>query len=560
MVAPMTVVKGESPGVLFVKAPFNALYVRLLEAMPHPPGHRPFNMATGLWAVEDSKSVRKSLRTAGFDLKGIRARSGPVVSPRPSKRPSSGRIVTGPNLTLYPFQEEGVEWLLKRRGRALLADEMGLGKTVQVLAFLKAKPNIRPALVVCPASLKLNWAAEATRWGLGDHVRVLYGSPPRTEAAFSKAEREHGLFIINYDILGRWLDVFQHVRPKAVVFDECHYIKTPSTARTKAAIKLARRSLCVICLSGTPITSRPSEMYTAIRVVDPNLFTSRWEYLHRYCAPRHNGFGWDFTGASNTRELHKKLVETIMLRRLKRNVLKDLPPKRRAMVPVPLTNMHEYNRILLETDKALNPELGTTSAMAKIEALKQKAVEGKIDAVVEWATNLLTTGQKLVLFAVHVATIDTLMERLKEWAPVRVSGNVSMKRRNEAVQRFQTDRGCRLFIGNIQAAGVGLTLTAASNVAFAELPWTPGELTQAEDRIHRIGQEGESITSWLLLADHTIDMDIASLLDRKAAILSNVLDGQDTDPGTLLTELMAVVHRHAAALARPRRKGAKKPS
>lgn len=175
--------------------------------------------------------------------------------------------------------------------------------------------------------------------------------------------------------------------------------------------------------------------------------------------------------------------------------------------------------------------------MVRIEALKQLAVQGKIKQAVQWIRDFLdNNGNKLVVFGVHKTVVDALMKEFKEEA-VKVDGSVSATKRDEAVVAFQEDPNVKLFVGNIQAAGTGLTLTAASAVAFLELPWTPGESAQAEDRCHRIGQK-DTVNVYYLLADNTIEMEIAQLLDEKKAVLNAVLDGKEVEETQLLTELI----------------------
>jgi len=234
-----------------------------------------------------------------------------------------------------------------------------------------------------------------------------------------------------------------------------------------------------------------------------------------------------------------------MIRRKKADVLKDLPDKLKAFVPMQLTNAEEYQQAENDFISYLTHTKGMAAAerasnaetLVRIEALKQLSVRGKIDQVVDWVEAFLEgSDQKLVIFAVHKETIEWLIGAYYKIA-VKVDGSVSMLERQNAVDKFQNDPTCRIFIGNIQAAGVGLTLTASSNVAFIELPWTPGALVQAEDRCHRIGQK-DSVTIHYLLATGTIEEKIAHLLDSKRKILDSVLDGEKTAQTSLLTELM----------------------
>lgn len=444
--------------------------------------------------------------------------------------------VPGLKMELFPFQKKGVAFIEAKNGRALVADEMGLGKTVQALAWLQLHPELRKAIIVVPASLKLNWLKEAKTWMTNPDCEVVSGTKPY--------KIRGQIIIINYDILAYWVEYLSSVGFKVLIMDEVHCIKNSTTKRTKAVKKLAKGIHHIIGLSGTPIINRPVEMYNALTLIDSSVIPNFKEYTKRYCGATYNGFGWDFTGATNTDELHKKLTDTIMIRRKKTDVLTDLPDKLKSFVPIELANQDEYETAesnfmdFLKETKGLDAaaRASQAEALVEIEGLKQLALAGKLDACIDWIEDFLETDQKLVVFAVHKEAIDTLMGKFGKIA-VKVDGSVSMVQRNESVIKFQTDPKIKLFVGNIQAAGVGLTLTEASNVAFIELPWTPGALVQAEDRCHRIGQK-DSVTIHYLLAAGTIEEKIAKLLDAKRKVLDAVLDGEKTAQTSLLAELM----------------------
>lgn len=321
-------------------------------------------------------------------------------------------------------------------------------------------------------------------------------------------------------------------------------IKNSGALRTKAVKKLAKGIRHVIGLSGTPIVNRPIEAYNALTIINSAAIPNFKQFTHRFCAAKYNGFGWDYSGASNTAELHLLLVRAFMLRRKKSEVLKDLPDKIKAFIPMELTNQEEYDNAelnfisYLQNTKGLEAaaKASGAEALVKIEGLKQLALQGKIKACIDWIEEFLESDQKLVIFAVHKSAIDMLMQKFGRIA-VKVDGSVSMTDRNKAVEAFQNNEAIRLFVGNIIAAGVGITLTAASNVAFIELPWSPSSVLQASDRVHRIGQK-DSVTIHFLLAANTIEEKIANLLDKKQIILDAVLDGEKTDEKSLLSELM----------------------
>lgn len=802
--------------------------------------------------------------------------------------------------TLYPYQEEGVAFIERKNGRALIADEMGTGKTIETLAWLQMHPEKRPVIIVTPASVKLNWRKEARIWMENPKIAILSG---RNGKPLPEAE----IYIINYDILYKWIHTLKEIEPQVLITDESSFYKNNKAKRTKAVKWLAKGIPYFIALSGTPIVNRPAEIHNAIYTIDPMTIPPFWEFARRYCLPgnapilmedlstknikdiaigdkvvgwtsptekgkqrrltlttvknvlirkaplqkviltngdevictpdhrwltgpkknsneysiaktgklggrgrncasktakifsgitkpvyvkskmykkgyliglfrgdgyctkitktrfdgfkyvrkpttynykvsaamidtepidraekylqflnihyirgiqkskkhysdlhilhcdnqkaydfftrnpfgykgkawyagflagmydaegsyqyihqseklnsincdliedalkvlnipyikrrqahkvirfmliggrsglltlwsacypsltrklqamlfnaggrfisgnlstgenipfvkeiipldgmhtvytlttetgnyvaygygskncnlRNDGFGWKYDGATNTKELHE-LLKSVMIRRLKKDVLKDLPPKTRAFVPMELENRSEYVTAEQNFIEFIREEKGRAAAekashaeyLVKISTMKQLAAHGKLNNVISWIRDFLEVEDKLVVFAHHKAVITRLMEEFGDIA-VKIDGSVTGEHRQTAVDRFQEDPEIKLFIGNLKAAGVGITLTAANNAAIIELPWSPGDLVQVEDRLHRIGQE-ENVTIHYLLAEDTVDEHIASILDKKAEVLKAVLDGKAVDEENLLTELINI--------------------
>lgn len=527
---------------------------------------RKWNPASKTWTAPLCDESVACLKEWGFAFDSEIKGSLPTAAASEAKETvTTVTQIPGLKKTLFPYQMEGVNFIQSRKGRTLLADEMGLGKTPQALAWLQLNPQARPAIIVVPASLKLNWEREAKAWMTRPKVQILSGRPAQEYKGDVPLGGE--IIIVNYDILPNtvkkekdpksgktkaveipgtgWIDLLQKIKPKALIIDEAHAIKNSDALRTKAVLKLAKSVDHMIALSGTPIVNRPSEFFNPISAVAPQMFPSFWKFAHRYCGAHHNGFGWDFNGASNMEELHQRLTSTIMLRRVKKDVLKDLPEKTRSLIPMPLSNEREYRRAELNLIQWLKTEFGNekaekakkAEALTRIEALKQLAVKGKLESAVDWIKDFLESGEKLVVFAVHKNVIDRLMEVFGKMA-VKVDGSTPTSVRQQAVDAFQTDDNIRVFVGNIKAAGVGLTLTEASNTCFLELGWSPGDMGQAEDRVHRIGQTADSVTAWYLLAGDTIEEDIATLIDYKRNVLSQALDGKDAEEGSMISELM----------------------
>lgn len=446
--------------------------------------------------------------------------------------------VEGMKKTLYPFQAQGVSFLEHRNGKAIIGDDMGLGKTIQALAYIHNHPELKPAIVIAPAAVKYNWANEVKAC-LDDSRRVVVlegGKPYEIDLP--------DIIILNYDIAAKWHKYLTSLNPQILVLDECHAIMNNTAIRTKAVKALAKNIPHVIPMSGTPIINRPKEIYNAIQIVEPTLFPNFMNFARKYCGAKHNGFGWDFNGASNLEDLYDKL-QGVMIRRKKEDVLPELPEKQRTVIPVELSNRKEYktveddfigwvkeNKGIKAAKKASNAE-----ALAKISALRYMAAKGALKSAKEWITNFLeTTSHKLVIFAVHKDIIEDVMQTYGSIA-VKIDGSVPAKKRTEVVTQFQTDPDTRVFVGNIQAAGIGITLTAAHNVVFLELPWTPGLLDQAEDRCNRIGQKN-AVNIWYLLPRDTIEEKLAEIIDAKKKVITAVLDGVEIKEESLLADLM----------------------
>jgi len=513
-----------------ISFPYNVTDLDLVRSL----AGRRYNADDKCWTVPVSTEAIESLKGWGF-----------VIDPRldvflQKKKISVNDVaeieVPGLRGQLFPFQKKGVAFIENRNGCALIADEMGTGKTVQALAYLQLHPELRPALIVVPASLKLNWKREAEYWMPDPKVEILSGT------SMHKLTGE--IIVINYDILADWLPTLKALESKVLIIDESHMIKSSKARRTKAVKQLAKGIPHRIGLSGTPIVNRPIEARNAINIIDSSLFPNGWDFVHRYCDAKQNRYGWDFSGASNTQELHEKLVNSIMIRRKKSDVLTDLPDKIRSFIPIELDNETDYSKAEADFVSFVRKTKGQAAAdrasnaatLAEIEGLKQLAVTGKLKECINWITDFIEVDGKLVVFATHRFVIDALIEAFPGIS-VKIDGGVTGEDRQKAVDDFQNNSNIRLFVGNIQAAGVGITLTAASNVAFLELPWTPGALVQAEDRCHRIGQKC-SVNIHYLLASGTIEEKIAALIDKKRRVLDAVLDGKETDQESLLTELM----------------------
>lgn len=423
----------------------------------------------------------------------------------------------------FPYQREGAKRIVAF-GRAYLADQMGLGKSLQaILAAKKAKWF--PLVVVCPASLKWNWARECSHH-FGLRSEVLAGTKPGKAILRGNCP----VTIANYDILPWWLDYLRGLDPKCVVLDEAHYLQGRTTRRTKACQVLCHGVEHIIALSGTPLTSRPAELWPTLNILRPDLFPNFWPFAMRFCKPRRTPWGWDLRGASHLGELHSLLTRELMIRRRKEDVLKDLPEQSRFVVPLEIARRREYDAAVQDFRSWMRKKAPgkfakavRAEALTKVGYLKRLAAKLKLNAVLNWIDNFLQESEgKLVLFAVHKKIIAAVKGEYP--GAVVVDGSTSQKRRKLHVDKFQNDAKCRLFVGNVRAAGVGLNLTAGTAVAFAELSWTPGEHTQAEKRIDRIGQK-QKTSAYYLVGRGTIEEQLCSLIQRKQENLTAALDG-----------------------------------
>jgi superfamily II DNA or RNA helicase len=422
---------------------------------------------------------------------------------------------------LAPFQWAGVRYVLQAR-RAFLADEQGLGKTVEALAALEADGAF-PAIVVCPASMKLGWQREAERWLPHRSVTVVEGRPAVPPSG--------DITILNYEILAAHRDALARRRPRALVVDESHYCKNPHAKRTQAVRRLAAAVApdgLRLALTGTPVLNHADELISQLRVL------GRIEDFGSGAR-----FSRQFRGRLSEERLHWHLRRRCFVRRLKADVLPQLPAKRQVVVPVALTNATEYR--LAERDviewlrtqpldlSELNSRIAATlraERLAQLGTLQRLAARGKLAAALAWIADFLASGEALVVFARHVEVQEAVVERFPD--ALHLLGGDSLRAREAAIAAFQDPGGPQLIVGATRVAAQGITLTRASNVAFLELEWTPAMHDQAEDRCHRIGQH-DAVTAWYLLAASTIDETMARLIQRKREHVAAVTDGRVVD-------------------------------
>lgn len=472
-------------------------------------------------------------------------------------------------LTYLGYQIAGISYVLKRyqagRRGALIADEMGLGKTIQAIGVINYDEEIKTVLIVGPYSLKLNWQRELAKWLTRPmSVGVANGACPESDIVIVNFDglRKHGkeLAARNWDLL---------------VVDECHLIKNPEAQRTVNTFKVAAKAKRRLGLTGSPIPNRPKELWTILQLLDAETWdppgkvkdkktkayveveagkgAGFWRFATRYCNATQTRFGWDLSGASNLDELHDKLRSTCMVRRLKADVLKELPPKRRQLIEIPRSevfddideefrqyvNIDEVERLHAEVEiaRATGDQaayVAAAQALGRAEKIGFEALSrarhalgvAKVAFAIEHVKELLDSVDKVIVFAHHHDVIDALQEGLKEYGAVHITGDTKVETRQRRIDQFQEEPDCRVFIGSIGAAGVGVTLTAASTVVFVELDWVPGNVSQAEDRAHRLGQFNSVLIQHLVIA-RSIDSRLTEILIQKQAIIEGTLDRPD---------------------------------
>lgn len=467
--------------------------------------------------------------------------------------------IDGAALEPRPYQAAGIQYALINR-RTFIADEMGLGKTpTAVFATWKAKAT--PTLVVVPDGIKSNWEREIGKFLPEATVEILH-----TQTPYEISDADY--VVIGYAILSYWVEALKAHGFKAAVFDESHYIKNADsrkvtdengqvvkigrkilreykTQRVRAAIEVAHsipQEGMVLLLTGTPVLNRPIELPSqldALGLLDE--FGGFWNFAKKYCGAKDDGYGWDFSGATNSTELNERMRRKCFVRRLKVNVEKDLPPKQHIpkWIDLPSSALVEYNEIA-------GPEI----QLETISTLRRLLGEAKIESAVQWINEFLDENpdESLVVFAHHVEVQKQIAEATNAlWLRGARNDDEIMEMKDQ----FQAGEN-RVIVLSIQADREGHTLTRASTMLFVEQAWTPGEMQQAQDRIHRIGQEAEHCFYYYLLAVDTIDEIMHNILARKTVITNRVNNGEyvSAEELALLDEDMKkMIHERLATAA-----------
>jgi len=427
---------------------------------------------------------------------------------------------------LYPFQKLGVEFFQAREGRALLGDMMGCGKTAQTLAYA-ATEKLQNVLIICPASVRGAWEIETKKWTYYN-TKVLLVKEDTQEMNRIVKTKENTVFIISYNGLSMIPDALLKVNWDLIVFDESHYLKNPDAKRTKHAIYLSKRCKKTILLSGTPMMNRPAELFTSLHIIDPEEWPNYRAYTIRYCAAKMSAFGWDVRGSSNISELRDR-ISPYYLRRTKDEVLSQLPPKIFIDIPIEMTEKErkDYDELkkkkMEAVDKIADEQRRFLAWLGALSALRQESTKVKSQHVTDLVDEIINNDEKVIVFSAYNEPLEKLREHYKNKAVI-ITGKESNENRVNAVKSFQEDDSVKVFLGGIISAGVGITLTKASNVIFIDYDWTPGNMMQAMDRAHRPGNTAQSINVYQMYVPDTIDEMMKEILFKKQKQFEDLID------------------------------------
>ena len=445
-------------------------------------------------------------------------------------------------ITPYPYQEEGIRKGLEWK-RLFIGDEPGLGKTLQSIGIIDTA-GAYPALVICPSSLKINWQREVEKFT--DKKALVLDNYNRTTWPYLLQMKMFHVAIVNYESLRKYFvwdikggksfrlkDVVfcpQITMFNSVIIDESHRAKDPSAQQTKFVKGICAGKEYIILLSGTPVVNRPGDLVAQLSIMERlNEFGGKNNFLLNYAQGKRE--------ASNLEELSKELYSRCLIRREKAKVLTQLPDKTRVDIYVDISNREEYDtaaqdlaKYLREYQQCMEHEIRRKmrmEALVKFMTLRSIASKGKVEHAIDFVQVFLDGGNKLILFCSSHEIVDQLKQAFPK--AVTVTGRDSSVMKQAAVAAFQQREDVQLIICSIKAAGVGLTLTASSNVAFVELPWTYADCCQCEDRAHRIGQK-DNVTCYYLLGRGTIDHKLYSIIHNKKAIANSIMASDDDIP------------------------------
>ena len=432
-------------------------------------------------------------------------------------------------------QKEAIQKLVENK-KFILADDMGLGKTTStIIAAIEA--NSKKVLIICPATLKINWKREIENYS-DKSVYIAEGKNFSSDADY---------VIINYDIIKNFHDPKKKTDSQIlnsnfdlVIVDEAHYIKNGSAQRTKLINDLVKKVDRLWLLSGTPMTSRPMDYFNLLSLVDSPVAKNWMAYAIRYCSGYQFNTGgrkiWNVTGSSNLEELRDRTASTI-LRRLKEDVL-DLPDK--IITPVYLRlKSNLYEEVMGEYydwyDKNPDDSKSLTVQFTRLTKIRQIIADEKISQTIELAENIIEQGKKVIIFCNFTDSLNKISDHFGKSA-VKVDGSMTKPSRQHSVDEFQDNEKIKVFVGNIKAAGVGITLTAAEAVIMNDLSFVPSDHAQAEDRAYRYGQKNNVLVYYPIF-ENTIEGIIYDILNNKKQVIATVM-GDNQNSGDVAEEIL----------------------
>lgn len=423
---------------------------------------------------------------------------------------------------LYEFQQEGIKFIIQKAGRGIIADDMGLGKTIEALAYIKMFGG--KALIVAPANVLYKWRDEFEKWVPGRTVAVVKTGAEQLP--------DVDALIMSYSIMVAQYANLCRVPFDIGIWDEAHYLKNPKAQRTRLTKSIIQKGLPkVLFLSGTPYLNQPSELFSLLNMLDPIGFRDYWVYAKRYCGAQQIDGHWlvPKNTVSNVNELTKRL-ENYMLRRTKRDVALQLPELTRVYLPIEIPNSSQYHKATQDITEWLKSKGKTarnkTHILTKLNVLRQIIGEGKVDAAVELAENILESGGKVVLFAHHKDIIIKLEHKMRKYGVKLITGDTPSEERNINSHLFlMHNSGIRVIIMSV-AGAEGIDLYSAADIIFVEREWTPAKEEQSEARLHRIGQHNP-VTAHYIVALGTVDEKINKLIQEKRAVFGQVIHQDD---------------------------------
>lgn len=497
----------------------------------------------------------------------------------------------------YDYQKKAVKFFELNDGNAILGDQPGVGKSCPAFAY--AVKHKLKTLIICPSSLKLNWRKEILKF-TGEKA-FIYKFVPKKKSKTTAFGKDDSMFhIINFESIEKpyikleyrhkcsghkiqlngkmgkcdwdYTDLTKkytkcpscgntgkiktrvvglvgfkdkmgiELEPSdydLVIIDECHRIKEKKTTWTKIIHEAFKDVKKKLLLSGTVIKSRPIEFFSSLNFVYPREFKNFHEFGVRYCAGFESGFGWNYDGASNLEELFVR-VSPFFLRRLKKDVLKELPEKTYVDIPIELSEQEyrEYTKILKEVKREMvdgKEVVKKEGFLEKIHKLKKFTGEVKVNRVYEMIEDIISTGEKVVVISDYQEIAESIKSYFGEKCVLH-TGSMSDEDKQESVDRFQDDDDIKVFSGMVIASGVGITLTASSKLFLIGFPWTPSDKEQVEDRIHRASSTSDKIDIITLICQDTVDEDIVELLDEKAYVVTKTLDNKEHKRNSIVAD------------------------